>query len=164
MGRDTFIQDWAWRFPGWHLDLDHALADTGVGRVYGAPLDAPLILETIDHAIAQTSYQGTPASSPPGVFLLGPADDVIARLVTGEAPGQERIALKEWLVKLDLDDALRRLTLALEPDPERNDRYGFLLYILPLELNRRIEREGPTLANLIIDEAIEFLRLMRHSD
>ena len=99
-------------------------------------------------------------------FTVGEAQEAVEQTMDQLLIGQERIVLKEWLKSLALDEALRlmTLTLALEPDPERNDRYGFLLHILPLELNRRIEQEGPTLDNLIINEAIEFLRLMRPSD
>jgi hypothetical protein len=109
LGRDSFIEDWERRFPGWRFDLDSTLKDIGTGRTYGArPLDAALIIQVIDQAIAQVGVLGKHMTSSPRAFLVGPTDDVIERLLRGEAPG----ALQAWWAALQ-----ERTTRKVAPCP-----------------------------------------------
>jgi hypothetical protein len=97
LGQEAFIEDWRRRYPGWQVDLDAALRDTGRGRYYGArALDLSLIQEVIDQAIQQAHSQG---GKQPSIFLVGPVNELIQRLLDGEALGVLEAwwsSLREW--------------------------------------------------------------------
>lgn len=73
----------------------------------------------------------------------------------------ERQAFMDWFARLDLNQALKLLTLTLilEPDPVEIERYCFLLHIFPAELYRLHGQNDPTLDNLIIKETVNFLNI-----
>lgn len=87
LGRDQLIQDWV--DQGAQVDLDGAFRDTGVGRRYAhGRIDS----DGIDAAIAQVTEE-QPGSLP---ILVGPCDELLARLFEGEAPG----VLAAWIARL----------------------------------------------------------------
>ena len=95
-------------------------------------------------------------------FTVGDAHRVVKETVLQLLVGREREAVELWLNRLDLPEALRllTLTLTLEPDPKIQDRYGFLLHILPLELLHRYGDRDPTLDSLIVDQALELWHVL----
>ena len=87
------------------------------------------------------------------------ARSIVQETIRGLLVAREYVAFEHWFDDLDLEEAFRllTLTLALEPDPESSDRYGFLLHIVPLELYGRWKDDDPTLDNLIIRQAEKLL-------
>jgi hypothetical protein len=94
-------------------------------------------------------------------FTVSEARETVKQTLAELLDELEREEVGRWFDRLQLDQALRllTLTLTLEPDPVRGDRYGFLMHILPLELSRKYRSQDPTLDSLIVDKAVEFLRL-----
>ncbi len=92
-------------------------------------------------------------------FTVGEARTIVTRVIDKVLTKEERIRVRRWFERLDLDEALRllTLTLALEPDPNQGDRYAFLLHALPIELERQFGQEDPLLDSLLIDTALAFL-------
>ena len=97
-------------------------------------------------------------------FSVGEAHDVVKETLRELLLPRERDVIEAWFDRLDLNQALRllTLTLTLEPHPRDADRYAFLLHLVPLEL-RQIHITDPTLDSLIVDKAVEFYRRFRES-
>lgn len=92
-------------------------------------------------------------------FTVGEARHIVGDTVGRLLVGAQRTRVLRWFRDLDLDEALRllTLTLALEPVATSGDHYAFLLHALPLELERQHGRDDPLLDGLIIKTAVEFL-------
>lgn len=92
-------------------------------------------------------------------FTIGEARDIVKETLSSLLRGRERAIVANWFENLDLERAFRLLTLTLmlEPDPDNDRRYGFLLHILPLELLREYGQRDPTLDGLIVRRAVEFM-------
>lgn len=86
--------------------------------------------------------------------------ETLADLLTDR---KEHELVEDWFERLDLEKALPllTLTLTLESDPSRMDRFAFLLHILPRELDRRFGTRDPYLDKLIVATAVEFWQLVR---
>ena len=97
-------------------------------------------------------------------FTVGEARQNILASMERLLIGREYALLARWVERLDLAKVLRLLTLTLmlEPDPKVKDRYGFMLHILPLELQQKYGPSDPTLDSLIVEHSIEFLNLLRN--
>ncbi len=95
-------------------------------------------------------------------FTVAEARELVKATLAKLLVERENVAVGRWFDQLELDHALRllTLTLTLEPDPRETGRYGFLMHILPRELQRRCGEKDPTLDNLIIETALSFLRLV----
>ena len=130
-------------------------------------------LELVLYALARSRYflgADTPPIKHPRLRERRPLDDelgftvdearsIVQETIRGLLVAREYVAFEHWFDDLDLEEAFRllTLTLALEPDPESSDRYGFLLHIVPLELYGRWKDDDPTLDNLIIRQAEKLL-------
>ena len=82
---------------GLRLDLDTVLRDTGYGRRYRArSLDIALIQQTIEQFISHPAHHSIAHQkilSSQSALLIGPVDELIQRLLDGEAPG----LLEQWV-------------------------------------------------------------------
>jgi hypothetical protein len=98
-------------------------------------------------------------------FSVGDAKKIVTETLKELLFPKELQAFQQWFNALPLDQALRQLTLtlALEPDPEQHNRYGFLLHIVPLELYDRYGQADPTLDGLIAEKAAGLLNLVEYS-
>jgi hypothetical protein len=97
-------------------------------------------------------------------FTVGEAQEIVKETLRELLiQRREREVVESWFDGLDLGKAflLLTLTLMLEPDPERDGRFGFLLHILPRELQRSYGKVDPTLDELIIQQAVEFMTFMQ---
>lgn len=96
-------------------------------------------------------------------FRTGEVLEAVRESVYLLLKGEEQRVFMDWFNRLDLNQALKLLTLTLilEPDPAENERYGFLLHIFPLELYRLYGASDPTLDDLIIKATDDFLRIMQ---
>lgn len=99
-------------------------------------------------------------------FTVGEARAIVTASIGRLLSAAQRLRVSRWFEVLDLDEALRllTLTLALVPDPLKSDRYAFLLHALPLELERSYGKDDPLLANLFVDTAVEFLQNLPGED
>ncbi len=104
--------------------------------------------------------------SPELGFSVGEARKIVLETVDRFLLGRERDAFRLWFEGLNLSEVLRllTLTLVLEPDPMQEGRYGFLLHILPRELQRLHGRYDPTLDELILTLGAEFLDLYQERE
>lgn len=104
--------------------------------------------------------------SPDLGFTIGEARDIVKETLSSLLRGRERSIVSRWFEQLDLERAFRLLTLTLmlEPDPEGDRRYGFLLHILPKELWREHGQKDPTLDGLIVRRAVEFMQSIVHGE
>ncbi len=95
-------------------------------------------------------------------FTLDEARELVKSTVSELLIDQEITRVGQWFDRLELDQALRllTLTLTLEADPAQAGRYGFLMHILPRELSRKYGHKDPTLDNLIVNTAVNFLRFV----
>jgi hypothetical protein len=95
-------------------------------------------------------------------FTVDEAREVVKNTVASLLVGREKIDVLSWFDRLELDRALRLLTLTLtiEPDPAQAARYAFLRNILPRELQRKYGSKDPTLDLLIVDTAVRLLRFL----
>ncbi len=93
-------------------------------------------------------------------FTISEAREVVKSTVSELLLEREERLVGKWFDRLELGRALRllTLTLTLEADPAHTGRYGFLMHILPRELHRKHRHDDPTLDNLIIETAVNFLR------
>jgi len=89
-------------------------------------------------------------------FTVAEAREIVEETTNQILLGRERTAFRNWFAGLGLEQALRLLTLVLEPDPDQHDRFAFLLHIYVIELHRRFGAEDPTLDNKILDWGIRF--------
>lgn len=109
--------------------------------------------------ITEERLRDRPALDPRLSFTVAEARDVVKAMVSEVLDDAERDRLHAYYDDLELETALRllTLTLALEADPKRSDRYGFLMHILPLELHRQYGAQDPTLDGLILETAVELM-------
>ncbi|MBI4515094.1 MAG: ATP-binding protein [Deltaproteobacteria bacterium] len=96
-------------------------------------------------------------------FTVADARGVVKDTIRDLLRPSERPAIEDWFDRLDLEQALRLLTLTLmlEPDPAQYDRYGFLLHIVPMELARKYADADPTLDGRIVQKTTDLIECMR---
>ena len=139
----------------------------------------PLALKLILYSMARDRYflgglnapirdknlNGRDALSKPFNFSTAEAFDAINRTMKIILFQDEFRAVKKYFENFELNNALRLLTLTLllESDSFKADRYGFLLHILPLELNRHYQENDPTLDGVILKLAVDLFQYLKET-
>lgn len=95
-------------------------------------------------------------------FTVAEARSIVKSTLAKLLIPREKKIVEGWFDRLDLERTLPLLTLTLmlEVDPKRKDRFGFLMHILPRELLRESD-DLRGLEDLIINKAAEFLTLVQ---